>query len=134
MAKRKRTGRRLSGNPAKAVEQLRTQQADAYFRREVPSQPVPAYRSPSAADWARLEREAHTLHPACPECGGRLLGSTHESGEEGADNEGNTMISMVLWCENVEDDDTGKRTQIPHPSTHGMIEHELVLPSFGRSG
>ena len=118
MAKSKRGGRRLSGNPAKAAEQLRFEQ----YWREVHSQPVPPYRSPTDADWERLEQEGRSKFPECPECGGRLVGN---DGEEGADDEGNTVISMVLWCENEDPED--RSAAKPHPITHGMVELETTL-------
>lgn len=128
MAKNKRSGRRVSGNPAKAAEVLRAAQAEQHFRREVEAQSVPAYRSPTPADWARLEREARAVHPKCPECGGPLVGDSQDNGEEGGDDEGRTVISMVLWCERFDDEsEASADAALPHPLTHGMVEHELVL-------
>ena len=118
MVKNRPGGRRRSGNPAIAAEQSRIERQ----WREVHSQPVPPYRSPTDADWERLEQDGRAKFPECPECGGRLISN---DGEEGADDEGDTVISMILWCENEDPVDASARR--PHPITDGMVELEETL-------
>lgn len=108
----------MSGNPSKAAKQVR----DELYWRDVREQTVPPYRSPATADWEQLEQVGRAKYPECPDCGGRLLSG---DGEEGADDEGNTVISMSLSCEHEDPDDPA--AQRPHPVSGGFIELEATL-------
>lgn len=113
---KKKTGRRISGNPAKAAEQLQFERD----MQELRTAPIEEGRPSTSQDWADLERDLRVKYPQCPECGGPMEAS---DGEEGVDDEGRTVISMWLWCANDEDSADPK----PHPITGGSVELERVL-------
>jgi hypothetical protein len=133
MAKKK-GARRLSGNPAKAAaeRQLRSAlAADAAHTAALMAQ-MRGAPNPTDADWHRLEEELRKTYPRCPDCGAPMDGDA-DSGEEGADDEGNTVISMSLVCIAWDAADEAGEEPPPHPTTGGVVLGELTLRAPSRA-
>lgn len=127
MGKKTRQARRVSGNPARAAEDRRVQQL-----RDLARTPPTAARrqGPTAADWSRLAEQALRAHPTCPDCGAPMAADS-DAGEEGADEQGNWIISLWVSCTVYEADAAAGREPPPHPlSNDGLgFEHEMVVPT-----
>lgn len=129
----KKGGRRLSGNPARAVAQMRDREirtVDALQTAALARQ-LEAVPNPTEADWHRLEEKLRGAYPNCPDCGAIMQGDPTESGEEGGDDEGNMVISMSLICTVWDDADEAGDEPPPHPVTDGFVYGELTLHPSG---
>lgn len=127
--------RRLSGNPAKAAAQKQNREAvaaDAMHTASLTGQ-LAAAPNPTDADWRRLEEELRTTYPRCPDCGAPMQGNPIDSGEEGGDDQGNTVISMSLMCTAWDEAVDAGEEPPPHPATGGLVYGELTLHPPGGS-